>query len=82
MRAKGAPEVQDIEPQDPFFYTAFMALRGSRTVGMAMGAIPFSEIMRYADYAGIDCPTMRARLVRMVIHLDNVEIGLYGNAKS
>lgn len=82
MKAKGAPEVQDIEPEDTFFYTAFFALRGSRSIGMAMGAIPFSEIMGYADYAGIDCPVMRSRLLRMVIHLDNVEREFYGNAKS
>ena len=41
---------------------------------MAVGSIPISEIMAYADgILGITCPVDRARLVRMIGVMDDAE---------
>jgi hypothetical protein len=57
-------------PENVFFWQAYWHLRGSR--GMS-GAIPFSEIKAYCDWAGITCPVQRGRLAQVVIALDNAE---------
>jgi hypothetical protein len=57
-------------PENTFFWQAFNHLRGSRG---ASGAIPFSEISAYCDWAGVSCPVQRTRLANVVIALDNAE---------
>lgn len=61
------------EPENLFFWQAYMELRVSRNVGFGFGAIPFSEIMTYADHCGITCPVQRARLVSMIGAMDAAE---------
>lgn len=51
-------------------WQAFHHLRGSRNFN---GAIPFSEITNYCDWAGVTCPVQRGRLATVVIALDNAE---------
>lgn len=66
-----APQwVERAQPDNWFFWQAYNHLRGSRNMG---GAIPFSEIRGYADWAGITCPIQRGRLVSVIIALDNSE---------
>lgn len=60
-------------------WQAFHHLRGSRNMG---GAIPFSEINGYADWAGITCPIQRGRLAAVVIALDNSERSHGATAKT
>lgn len=63
------------EPVSWYFWQAYHHLRGSRQSGFGVGAIPFSEIMDYAErFIGIECPVQKSRLVRMVVALDNVEM--------
>ena len=57
-------------PENQFMWQAFHYLRGSR--GMS-GAIPFSEITGYCDWAGVTCPVQRGRVAAVVIALDNAE---------
>jgi hypothetical protein len=51
-------------------WQAFHYLRGSRNFG---GAIPVSEIARYADECGIVSPVHRDVMFRIIIALDNAE---------
>ena len=51
-------------------WQAFHHLRGSRGVN---GSIPFSEIAKYSDWAGLTCPVQKQRLANIVIALDNAE---------
>lgn len=75
---KGKAEWTDRpKPESGFLWQAFHHLRGSRNFG---GAIPFSEIARYADEVGITCPVMRGRLVDVIISLDNAERSPNGTA--
>lgn len=66
-----APEWTERDaPDSGFLWQAFHHLRGSRGAG---GAIPFSEIAGYADFAGIGCPVQRTRLANVMIAMDNAE---------
>lgn len=66
-----APEwVNRPQPESVFLWQAYSHLRGSRGMG---GAIPFSEIAGYCDWAGITCPVQRGRLAYVVIAMDNAE---------
>tara|TARA_Y100000588_G_C13681521_1_gene680556 strand:+ start:261 stop:551 length:291 start_codon:yes stop_codon:yes gene_type:complete len=75
LASKGAAELASaVEPENLLYWNAFTHLRGSRQQGMAVGSIPISEIMAYADgILGITCPVDRARLVRMIGVMDDAE---------
>lgn len=75
LASKGAAELANaVEPENLLYWNAFTHLRGSRQQGMAVGSIPLSEIMAYADgILGLTCPVDRARLVRMVGAMDDAE---------
>lgn len=74
LEHKQAPELNDrVEPESWAYWQAFHHLRGSRSVGMALGPIPFAAISNYSDWLGMTCPVDRARLVKIVMALDNVE---------
>lgn len=63
-----------VEPENLLYWNAFINLRKSRQQGMSAGAIPFSEIMAYADgILCLTCPVDRARLVRMIGVMDDAE---------
>lgn len=82
MREKGAPEiVGHVGPQSKFYWVAYHHLRGSRQMGFGIGPIPMTEILAYAEHAGISCPVNRSRFIRMMVRLDNVEREHHGNAK-
>lgn len=38
---------------------------------MGRRPIPFSEIVTYSEWLGITCPVEKARLVRVVLTMDN-----------
>jgi hypothetical protein len=57
-------------PDNLFIWQAYGHLRGSRGIN---GAILFSEIAAYCDWAGVTCPVQRGRLAQVVIALDNAE---------
>lgn len=67
------------DPKNVFFWQAYATLRASRSTGMGVGAIPFSEIMAYADHCGMTCPVQRQRLVRIIGAMDAVERDQHGN---
>lgn len=56
-------------PQNIFLWNAFLTLRRSRNMD---GRIPFSEIDRFADRAGIACPVQFHRLMTVMAALDDV----------
>jgi hypothetical protein len=74
LKRKGAPVLKDaVEPKSWFYWQAYHHLRGSRQRGHDIGAIPFSEISDYSEWLGQTCPVDKARLVRFVMAMDNVE---------
>lgn len=74
MRLKQAPQLADeVTPDSWFYWQAYHHLRGSRQIGMGVGAIPFDAIAAYCDWARITCPVRRAMLARVVMTLDNTE---------
>lgn len=70
------------EPGNPFFWRAYMDLRGSRNIGLGLGPIPLTEIIAYAEHCRITCPVQRTRLIRIIGAMDAVEREMHGNAKS
>ena len=76
LRHKQSPVLADAEePESMFLWQAFHHLRGSRGFG---GAIMFSEIAAYCDWVGLTCPVQKARLVKMMIGMDNAERAAHG----
>nr|WP_309504280.1 hypothetical protein [uncultured Roseovarius sp.] len=82
LRRKGAPEILNMpEPESAFFWSAYMTLRNSRTIGMAASGIPFTEITAYADHCGMTCPVERHRLVSIIGAMEAAEREVHGNSK-
>ncbi|MCD1619128.1 hypothetical protein K7H20_13745 [Salipiger manganoxidans] len=42
-------------------------------MGFGVGPIPFDAIARYSEWLGQTCPVDRARLVKVIMALDNAE---------
>ena len=79
LRAKGAAVVSSkVQPENLWAWSAFQALRGSRTRG---GPIPISEIHAYCNLTMVCDTIQRQRLARFVIALDQAERE-YGHSKA
>ena len=71
MVRMNAPQLADMAvPENWFMWQAFQHLRGARGFN---GPIPFGEIAKYSEWAGITCPIQRTRLMNIVMALDNAE---------
>ena len=71
LESRRKPEwVNRATPNNWFMWQAYHHLRASRN---ERGAIPFSEISAYCDWAGLTCHVQRTRLANIVIALDNSE---------
>ncbi|WP_425262485.1 phage tail assembly chaperone [Salipiger marinus] len=74
LEHKQAPELANrVQPESWFFWQAYHHLRGSRPMGFGVGPIPFDAIARYSEWLGQTCPVDRARLVKVIMALDNAE---------
>lgn len=78
FEAKGW-DAEIIEPEHLFFWGAYQKLRRSRHIGFGLSYIPFSEVAKFCDWAGIICPVQKERLARIISALDTVELE-YGGA--
>lgn len=82
LEAKGAAVLEEkVRPENVWAWSAFQALRGSRSYGMTIGPIAFSEVASYCDFIGLSDMVQRQRLARFVMALDSEE-RRYGNAQS
>lgn len=55
-----------------------MEIRRDRPVGMAAGRIPGSAISSWCDEHGIECLIQRARIRRVIMAMDDVEMEAKG----
>lgn len=58
------------QPESPFLWQAFQALRLSRTMD---GHIPHAAVMAYCDENGLGCPVERWRMMRIMTAMNNAE---------
>jgi hypothetical protein len=60
----------DDAPTDEFYLAAFNDLGTERAIGMSMGPIPWSKIVQYAEFAGLEGDVAFA-FVAIIRKMDN-----------
>lgn len=71
LRSRNKPEWANRPvPENAFLWTAFRHLQRSRNMN---GHVPISEINAYCEFAGIDDPVQRSRLLTVVMALNEME---------
>lgn len=56
-------EAPDPRPEDEFYLRAFYDLSSCRSVGFAIGPIPWRDIVHYADWVGLETDVAAAFVV-------------------
>ena len=70
VRVKSLESRPELDEGVVFFWNAFQMLSPSRSVGMAVGGIPFSEILAFCDMAELRGIEERIEFVRVIQSMD------------